>query len=147
MAKIPLPERGMPLDVPYIYQLANAINDLATQVTSTTSNYATIFTRVAGKQTLKTSDTKVVAGYVDIVNNSSVNAGDTKDFSFDYNSDFKYAPIATATAVNTGNTTVGNNVSIVITSVTTSRVDGRIYFNSGGVVSVTVNVIVVGVPT
>jgi len=32
MAKIPLPELGQPLDVSYIYQLANAINELSLQV-------------------------------------------------------------------------------------------------------------------
>ena len=41
MAKVPLPERGQPLDVTYIYQLAETINDLATQVSSATYNYTT----------------------------------------------------------------------------------------------------------
>ena len=31
MAKVPLPERGQPLDVTYIYQLADTLNDLSTQ--------------------------------------------------------------------------------------------------------------------
>ena len=33
MAKIPLPQRGQPLDVTYIYQLADTINDLPAPVT------------------------------------------------------------------------------------------------------------------
>jgi len=147
MARIPLPERGQPLDVTYIYQLANAVNDVATQVSSATYNYTTVKTREASDQSIKTSDARVVAGFVDVVNNENVIAGTTKTFSYDYPSDFKYAPIATATPVNTGNTPVGNEVSIVLTSITTSRVDGIIKFNSTGTLSVSINLLIVGIPT
>ena len=34
MAKVPLPERGQPLDVTYLYQLIEAVNDLSTNVAS-----------------------------------------------------------------------------------------------------------------
>ena len=44
MAKIPLPERGQPLDVSYVYQLANAINELSTQVSPATYKYVTVDT-------------------------------------------------------------------------------------------------------
>lgn len=147
MAKVPLPERGMPLDVTYMYQLANAVNDISTQVSSATYNYTTVKTRDAGDQSIKTSEARVVAGFIDIVNNENVLAGTTKPFSFDYPSDFKYAPIATATAVNTGNTPVGNDVSIVLTSVTTSKVNGIIKFASTGVLSVSINLLIVGIPS
>lgn len=42
MAKLPLPERGQPLDVTYIYSLVDTINDLSTQNSSTASNYTEI---------------------------------------------------------------------------------------------------------
>ena len=42
MAKIPLPQRGQPLDVTYIYQLTNAINDLSNQFSSVSNNYSKI---------------------------------------------------------------------------------------------------------
>ncbi len=38
MAKVPLPERGQPLDVTYLYQLVEAVNDLSTQVASKITN-------------------------------------------------------------------------------------------------------------
>ena len=147
MAKVPLPERGIPLDVTYMYQLANAVNDISTQVSSATYNYTTVKTRDAGDQSIKTSEARIVAGFIDIVNNENVLAGNTKTFSYDYPSDFKYAPIAIATPVNTGNTPVGNDVSIVLTSVTTSRVDGVIKFASTGVLSVSINLIIIGIPS
>ena len=42
MAKIPLPERGQPLDVTYIYQVVDTLNTLSTQVSDATYNYTDI---------------------------------------------------------------------------------------------------------
>jgi hypothetical protein len=146
MAKVPLPERGQPLDVTYIYQLAETINDLATQVSSATYNYTTIDTVSAGKQSVKTSEARVIGGYVEVANNSTVSAGNEKTFSYDFPSDFKYAPIATATALNIGNTPAGQNVTVILKSVTTSRVEGVVRFGASGDLSLNVNIIVVGIP-
>jgi len=146
MAKVPLPERGQPLDVTYIYQLADTINDLSNQVSSATFNYTTIDTVSAGKQNIKTTQARIIGGYVVVANNSTVNAGNEKTFSYDFPSDFKYAPIATATAVNTGNTPAGQNVSVILKTVTTSRVEGVVRFNSSGDLSLAINLIIVGIP-
>ena len=147
MAKVPLPERGQPLDLTYIYQLVDTVNDLSTQVSSATYNYTTVDTISAGKQSIKTSEARVVGGYVEVANNSTVSAGNEKTFSYDFPSDFKYAPIATATPVNTGRTAVGNDVTIVLNSITTSRVEGEIKFSSTGTMSVSINLMIVGIPT
>lgn len=146
MAKVPLPERGQPLDVTYIYQLAETINDLATQVSSATYNYTTIDTVGAGKQNVKTSEARVIGGYVEVANNSTVSAGNEKTFSYDFPSDFKYAPIATATAVNIGNTPAGQNVTVILKSVTTSRVEGVVRFGASGDLSLAVNLVIIGIP-
>jgi hypothetical protein len=146
MAKVPLPERGQPLDVTYIYQLADTINDISTQVSSSTSNYTTVDTVSAGKQNIKTSQAKIVAGYVEVANNTSVLASSEKSFSYDFLNDFKYAPIVTATAVNTGNTPAGQNVAVVLKNITTSRVEGIVKFGTSGDVSLSVNLIIVGIP-
>lgn len=146
MARIPLPERGQPLDLSYIYQIANAVNEISNQISTSSYGYASIDTISAGRQSLSTADAKVVAGYIDIVNNSTVSAGNERTFSYEFPTDFKYAPIATATAINIGNTPAGKNVSVVLKSVTTSRVEGVVRFNTAGDVSIAVNLIVVGVP-
>ncbi|NDB57834.1 hypothetical protein EB001_05255 [bacterium] len=146
MAKVPLPERGQPLDVTYIYQLAETINDLATQVSSATYNYTTIDTVSAGKQNVKTSEARVIGGYIEVANNSTVSAGNEKTFSYDFPSDFKYAPIATATAVNIGNTPAGQNVTVILKSVTTSRVEGVVRFGASGDLSLAVNLVIIGIP-
>jgi hypothetical protein len=146
MAKVPLPERGQPLDVTYIYQLADAVNDLSTQVSSATYNYTTIDTVGAGKQNIKTSEARVIGGYVEVTNNSTVTASSEKTFSYDFPSDFKYAPIVTATPVNFGNTAAGQDVSIVLKTITTSQIQGVVKFGIGGTASVAVNLIIVGIP-
>ena len=146
MAKVPLPERGQPLDVTYIYQLAETINDLATQVSSATYNYTTIDTVSAGKQSVKTSEARVIGGYIEVANNSTVSAGNEKTFAYDFPSDFKYAPIATVTPINIGNTPAGQNVTVILKSVTTSRVEGVVRFGASGDLSLNVNIIVVGIP-
>ncbi len=146
MAKVPLPERGQPLDVTYIYQLAETINDVATQVSSATYNYTTIDTVSAGKQSVKTSEARVIGGFVEVANNSTVSAGNEKTFAYDFPSDFKYAPIATATAVNIGNTPAGQNVTVILKSITTSRVEGVVRFGASGDLSLNINIIVVGIP-
>lgn len=147
MAIIRVPERGIPLDVTYLYELANAINNISSEVSSATYNYTTVKTREASDQSIKTSEARIVAGYVDVVNNENILAGTTRSFSYDYPSDFKYAPIATATPINTGNTSVGNDVTIVLTSITTSRVEGQIKFASTGTMSISINLMIIGIPT
>ncbi len=62
MAKVPLPERGQPLDVTYLYSLVDAVNDLSTQVASTTTNKTVIDTTSAGKQEIKTSNSRIHRG-------------------------------------------------------------------------------------
>jgi hypothetical protein len=145
MAILNVPERGQPLDVSTISQIVNAINTLSTSVTNSTYKYVTVDTQGAGKQSVKTSDAKIIGGYVDVVNNSSQNAGDEVSFSYDF-SDFKFAPIVTATPVNVTNTPAGKNVSVILKPVTTTKVEGVVKFNTTGEATIGVNLIIVGIP-
>ena len=146
MAKVPLPERGQPLDVPYIYKLVDTVNQLSTEVSSATYNYTTVDTVSAGKQSVKTSEVRMKGGYVEVANNSTVTAASEKSFSYDFPSDFKYQPIATATPVNIGNTPAGQNVSVILKTVTTSKVEGVVRFGASGDLSLAVNLIIIGIP-
>lgn len=146
MAKVPLPERGQPLDVPYIYKLVDTVNQLSTEVSSATYNYTTIDTVSAGKQNVKTSEVRMIGGYVEVANNSTVTAASEKSFAYDFPTDFKFSPIATATPVNIGNTPAGQNVSVILKTVTTSRVEGVVRFGASGDLSLVVNLIIIGIP-
>jgi hypothetical protein len=146
MAKLPLPERGQPLDVPYIYQLVDTVNKLSTEVSSATYKTTSVDTASAGRQNLKTSEARFVGGIVEVANNSTVSAGNEKTFSYDFSSDFKFPPVVTATAVNTGNTPAGQNVSVILKTVTVSKVEGTVRFNASGDLSLAVNLVILGIP-
>jgi hypothetical protein len=145
MAKVPLPERGQPLDVTYIYQLAEAINDISTKVSSATYKSTTIDAGTAGPQSVKTSEAKLIGGYKEVANNKTVTASSEVPFSYSY-SDFKYAPIVTASPINVGGTPAGQNVTVTLTSVTTTKVDGIVRFNAAGDLTVGVNLVIIGIP-
>lgn len=147
MARIPTPDRGQPIDVPYLYQMATAINSLADQIDESSSKYTTVYSREAQKQDLRTSDTKFYASFYDLPQQLQVSQGDTREFSFDISAaNFKYPPIVTVTPVNTGTSTASNDVIAVLSSITTSRIDGFVRFNSSGTVDIAVNAIAIGVP-
>jgi hypothetical protein len=146
MAKIPLPERGQPLDVSYVYQLANAINELSTQVSPATYKYVTVDTLGVGKQSVKASEARIIGGYVEVVSTATKNTANEVGFSYDFAADFKYAPVVTATPINIGKTDAGKNVSVVLKTVTTSKVEGIVRFNSTGDLAVAVNIIAIGIP-
>ena len=146
MAKVPLPERGQPIDVNYIYQLSNALNDLSDDVSSATYNYTSVRTASAGVQNIKTSESRIVASYELVANQATVTQESTKEFSVEFDSSFKYPPIVTATPVNTGTSEAGDDVSVVLTNIAREKVTGVVKFNQGGTVSVVVNVIAIGIP-
>lgn len=141
------PDRGQPIDVPYLYQMATAINNLSEQVGASSEKYTTVYSREAQKQDLKTSDTKFYASFYDLPQQLQVSQGDTREFSFDISAaNFKYPPIVTVTPVNTGTSNASNDVLAVLSSITTSRIDGFVRFNSSGQVDIAINVIAIGVP-
>jgi hypothetical protein len=145
MAKVPLPERGQPIDVTYIYELTKAVNDLSAQVSSATYKTTTVDAGTAGPQSVKTSEAKFIGGYVEVADNKTVTASSEVTFSLPY-SDFKYAPVVTATPYNKGGTPAGQNVTVTLTSITTTKVDGVVRVNAGGNLTVGVNLIIIGIP-
>jgi hypothetical protein len=147
MAKIPLPERGQPLDLSYIYQLSNAVNELSDELSTSSSRYTSIESASSGLQTVKTSDVKIIGKFVPVTNNTSVSPDGEVEFSHNF-TDFAYVPIVTATPILIAESTTGSgkDLSVVLTSVTTSQVRGVVRFNKIGVASVGVNLLIIGIP-
>ena len=147
MSRVPLPERGQPLDLSYIYQLANAVNEMATQLSPTIGRYTSIDTVSAGSQSVRTSDARIVGGYLTVANSSTTSPDGEGSFSYNF-SDFKFAPIVTASPILVGEsgTESGKDISVVLTRITNNRVDGIVRFNTVGVASVGVNLLIVGIP-
>lgn len=142
MAKVPYPERGQPLDVSYLYQLAEAINNISNELSPTVARFTTVDLN-GSKQSVRTSDSRVVAAQKTVINTS----GAEQQFSYTF-SDFAYPPVVTVSPITLedNNTAASRNVTAVITNVTTNRVDGVIRFGTTGVPSIGVNLIIVGIP-
>jgi hypothetical protein len=147
MSRIPLPSRGQPLDLSYIYQLAEVINLMAEDLSPTTGRYSSIDTASAQTQNVRTSDARIVGGYVTVSNSSTTSPDGEGSFSYNY-SDFAYAPIVTATPllIDEAATESGKDISIVLTKVTNNRVEGIVKFSTIGVASVGLNLLIVGIP-
>lgn len=147
MSKIPLPERGQPLDVSYIYQIANTINELSTQVAGAAGRYTSVDTVSAGTQNVRTGDSRIVGGYITVTNNSTTSPDGEGTFSYNF-TDFAYAPIVTATPIliDESSTESGKDVAVVLTKVTNNRVEGIVKFKTIGVASVGINLLMVGIP-
>lgn len=148
MAIISVPERGQPLDVNYLYELAQAINNLSAQVSPSNYKYVSVDTPSSGTQNVKASEARIIGGFAPVFQNTTaVLAGDVKDFTYTFPADFRYAPVVTATPVNIGEaTTAGKNVSVIIRAVSPGKVEGTVRFNEGGNLSIGVNLIAVGIP-
>ena len=145
MAKIPLPERGQPIDVSYIYQITNAVNQLSDKITSTGFNYTTVDTPSSGKQNRKTSEMRMIGGSIN-VDSTSIVAESTKSYTYSYGGNFKYTPIATASIVNKGLTPAGEDATVVITSIDAGSLSVLVKFRKAGTVSLAINLIILGVP-
>lgn len=147
MAKVQIPDRGQPLDVTYIYTLAEAINDISSNLSASTLSYSSIDS-TSGKQNIRTPQVKIVGGIVSVANNSTVNAGNEKTFEYNYSPGFKYPPVVTATVINpsaTGGTSAGKNVTLVLNTPSQESVSGVVRFNESGEVTLSVNIIAIGI--
>ena len=143
---ISTPDRGQPIDVTYLYDVATEINRISNQISDANYNYTTVNMRDIGSKTISTRSAKIVAGYKDVAINQTVKVGDSLPFTFDFGGYFQYPPIATATIMNTGTSDISDDVIVSIRTITTSQVTGMLKFNRSGTATASVNVIAIGIP-
>lgn len=145
MAKVALPDRGQPLDLAYIYQLAQAINNLSDQLSPVTEKSVIINTDGTDRSA-RTSDARVVGKTISVTQGLSVGSGQEVTVPVQLGS-FAYKPIVTATPViNSEVTQSSTDVSVIIKEVTSSSATIVVRFNTIGVATVDVNVLAVGIP-
>jgi hypothetical protein len=77
MAKVPLPDRGQPLDVTYLYQIANALNDAVDTISTATYNYTSIDTEGVGREDVKNSNAKIYAAFDRVTTDETVSSNTT----------------------------------------------------------------------
>jgi hypothetical protein len=147
MARLPLPERGQPLDLSYIYQMSTAINELASALGYETSgdNFTIDSPDSAQKQTIATSAGKVIGAYVEVATNSDITSSNT-EIPGSYSFNFKFPPIVVATIRDRQGTEAGSNANVVIKNVTASNVSFVVKFRNKGKATVGVNLLIIGIP-
>jgi hypothetical protein len=140
------PSAGQPIDATYLLEIAKAVNDLSDRIAATsTMQYLTVDTKSVGKQSIKTSEARIIGAYTDVFS-GTVTANQEKEWSIDFPPDFKYPPIITATPVAITGSSSGTGVSVVIKTISKSKVTGVVSFSTGGNFAIGVNVIIVGIP-
>jgi hypothetical protein len=139
MPSIPLPEKGQPLDLNYIYEMASQINSL----TNTVAIRATSSSKV-NTNTETTSNLRFFASSVPIARTSAT-SGQTEEFSVTY-PELKFTPVVTATVVNNSGSDAGKAATVVLTNVNAGRTEGIVRFGASGAINLSVNVIVIGIP-
>lgn len=146
MGRISPPDRGQPLDVDYIRQLVDVCNSLAQSVAATSNAMLTIDTATSGKQTVKTSESRIVGGYKEVSSSNVVNGEAQVDYPFQTN--FQYPPIVTATPVLIQGADSGGAVSVMIKSIAQDKVTLGVRFSGTATnLSVGINIIAVGPPS
>jgi hypothetical protein len=138
MGAIPLPQPGQPLDVNYLFDVVNEVNNL----TNTVAIRSTSTSRVNNNSDT-TSNLKLFAETKNIaITNTSGNAVETFFFTYP---EFKFNPVVTITIVNNTGSTAGNNVIATLRNVGTSRCEGVVRLNVSGDINISVNMIAVGI--
>lgn len=137
MPVLPRPERGQPLDVDYIYELANAINSVSNTVAVKFSSTSQI-----NQETDSTSSLKIYAATQQL-NIKSPKADETTTFTFSYPT-FKSTPVVTTTILNSDGSAAGNNIILTVKNVTPTQCTVTALFKKAGNLNVSVNLIAVG---
>lgn len=138
MGAISLPERGQPLDVNYIYDMASQINNLSNAIAIRSTSSSKV-----NENSDTTSNLRFYAATTKL-NITNVSANDLQPFSFTY-PEFRFVPVAVVSVVNIDRTTAGDDVSCTLQEVLTTTAKGIVKFNTGGAVNLSVSIIVVGI--
>jgi hypothetical protein len=133
---IPTPNRGQPIDVDYISQIANQVNAIGNLVDNATS-YSTV-----GTVSRRTNELKIVAKTVQYTKQADEKASESISITFP---PFNGIPIATATVV--ASSDVGDSATVVIKELTSQSASVKVDFGDAtGQASININFIAIGLP-
>ena len=140
MGILATPNRGQPLDVDCISQIAGQVNQLTTLVGDRSSSFSTI-----NDVTVKTADIKMFAKTVNVFASTNKTDGDVVDYTISY-PPFNGNPVVTATIVSGSSSSIGDDSIVVLKNISTSSCTFRVTFNTGGNLDIFVNILAIGFP-
>lgn len=139
--KIQYPERGQPLDIDYLYQMARSINELNDKLASS-KTLSSIYNGTA-QQSLTTNQIRFYSTVKNLTINS-VTANKVEDLTVNFDTLFTNRPVVTVTIANNNTSSVGTNAIASIKSITTSSVQFNILFLKAGSVDININIVAIG---
>lgn len=141
--KIPLPQRGQPIDVDYLYQIVKEVNSLNDKISTSSTTLSVINNGIRKDSTV--NNLRFYAETKNVKTGAAPSAGTSEQWSFDFSPAFKEVPVVVASVVNNTTSNIGDNIVVTIRTITTSKVTGQVRYNtSGGNVNVNVNIIAIG---
>ena len=145
--KLPIPQKGQPLDVTFISDIVRSVNDLYDKVAIKVSAYANLWT-VNGRKQVRSSEVKFVSGQVKINTEKTTSNDQYVDFEYRFDIAFKFPPVVTATpiSVDRNASKSAKDATVILTEVTTNSVRGTAKFETKGDFSVAINIIAIGIP-
>jgi hypothetical protein len=145
--KLPIPQRGQPLDVTFLSDIVRSVNDLYDKVAIKVSAYASLWT-ASGRKQIRSSEVKFVSGQVKVNTEKTTSTDQYVDFEYRFDIAFKFPPVVTATPISLRATTskAAKDATVILTSVGTNSVRGTVKFETIGEFTVGVNIIAIGVP-
>jgi len=139
--KIQYPERGQPLDVDYLYQMAKSINSLHDKLGSSRT-LSSIFSNNV-QQSLGTSMIRLYSTQK-VLPSGDMTAGKTEDITVTFDTAFSYPPVVTCTIQNNNTSSKAFNAIATIKNVGTTYVTITVRFNEAGKPDGVINVIAIG---
>lgn len=138
------PERGQPIDLSYMSEMAKAINDLSTKVSGKTA-ISVVANGINLPESATTGNLRFYAA-TQTIQAANVSVGDTANWSVEFAPSFLYVPVVTATVQNKTASKAGDNINLVIKNeITTGKVSGIVRYNTAGSIDIIINVIAIGI--
>ena len=144
MPQIPLPERGQPLDVSYIYEIVSSVNSLNNVLATNYTAQSSIRDSIDGG----IRPTSGVSFYAQQLNAKAekVTAGQTQDVPVTFGVSFQYPPIITATPIVLDSSPASVDTTVYIKNVTTSACTISLRHGTAGQADVDIHIIAIGIP-
>lgn len=141
--KLPVPQRGQPVDVTLLSDIVASINDLYNQVVIKASAYASLWIP-GGRKQVRSQEVKFYTNQVKVSTKGQA-AGAVVSFEGAFDIGFAFPPIVTVSPY--GNSGEAKQSTAVLTEVTSSYFKGTLKLEKAATQDISINVIAIGQPT
>jgi hypothetical protein len=146
MGKLIVPQRGQPLDVSYMYDIVQALNELQDQVGSSIQDVVVVVDETGKSKSTKMNRSAAFGVTAPVIIATNVELNKTYAVAVPFEVKFNSKPIVVATPNNIGGTEAGKSAIVVITKITNNNAEFLVSFTTAGLATVSLNVLAMGIP-